>query len=443
MRVLVLDHTAALGGGELALARTLEVIDRSRFEPVVVLFADGPLRGRLEASGVRVVVLTLDPAVAALSRHDLLRPYAAKTAGTALWRHATALRRLLRDLAPDVVMGNSLKAGVIGGPVARTAGVPFVWYLRDRLSPDYLPAPVAVGCRRLLRTVSTHVVANSHATLATAGPLAAGRGSVAYSGLPDEAFAATTTDSTGHNRRLGGPQPPTRPVVALLGRVSPTKGQDVFLRAAAAVRETGVSATYRIIGAPLFGEEEYAAGLPVLAERLGLTDVVELTGWATDPMAALGEVDLLVHASPVPEPFGQVVVQGMAARVPVIATDAGGVPEILAPDGLAIMHGRVRRTPLGQLVPPGDATALAEAMTWALTHPAETSRATEAAWASARERFRLAEAAAIVETAWERAVTDGPRRHTPLPRRRGRQPAATTPAPAATGRRRPAIRAPR
>lgn len=431
-RVLVLDHTAALGGGELALARTLEAIDRRRFDPTVGLFADGPLRGRLESIGVRVVVLPLDPRVAALSRHDLLHPSTATTAGTAVWRHAAALRRMIRDLEPDLVMGNSLKANVIGGPLARAARVPFVWYLRDRLSPDYLPAPVAIGVRRLLRTVSTHVIANSRATLATAGQLPAHRCSAAYSGLPDHAFAGPSRTAVR-----------SQPVVALLGRVSPTKGQDVFLHAAAAVRRAGVSARYRIIGAPLFGEEEYAAGLPVLADRLGLADAVELTGWTEDPMAALRDVDLLVHASPVPEPFGQVVVQGMAARVPVIATDAGGVPEILAPDGLTVVAGRVRRTPLGQLVPPGDATALAEAMTWALTHPVETTRATRAAWASARERFRLADAALTVQAAWEQAVADGPRRRTPRSTRPTPPPAASAPGPAATDRRSPAERAPR
>jgi len=405
-RVLVLDHTAALGGGELALCRTLATLDRSAYAPSVVLFADGPLRPRLEALGVEVAVVPLAPRTARLARTGLAGPAGVHAlADTA--RHAAALRRLVRLRRPDLVVANSLKAGVVGGPVARSAGVPFVWHLRDRLAPDYLPRPVAVTVRHLLRRVSTHVVANSHATLATVGLLPAGRSTVAYSGLLPGDF-----DPRPRPRRPGPP------VVALLGRLSPTKGQHVFLRAAAGVRRCGVEARFRVVGAPLFGEEAYAAGLRPLADRLGIGDDVELVGWADDPLAALAEVDLLVHASPVPEPFGQVVVQAMAARVPVVATDAGGVPEILDPDGAAHREGRVRRSDLGQLVPPGDADALAAAVRWALGHPEESARMADAAWASARERFTTGPATAAVERAWAQALAAGrPPARGPLTRR--------------------------
>ncbi len=418
-RVVVLDHTAELGGAELALARLLEALRGGPFDTGVVLFSDGPLVARMRGLGVPVVVEPLDPAVATLGRHALTRPDSLARGGRAGLGLVRRLGAVLRAQGTDLVVANSLKSAVVGAALARTTGLPFVWHLHDRVSSDYLPAPAATGVRALARHAPHRLVVNSAATLATVAPLPAGRAVLAYPGLPEAAF----DDVRG--------APGEVPVVGMLGRVSPTKGQHLLLEAAAALRRSGVAARYRIVGSALFGEDDYERGLRRRAHDLGLDDVVDFAGWVDDPAAALRSFDVLVHASPVPEPFGQVVVEAMAAGVPVIGTDAGGVTEVLDPAG-GTPPGPVRRTALGQLVRPGDATALEAAIRWTLENPDGARNAAVAARKSARERFTVAETAERVGDAWRQALADppggplrpltGPRpRGTSLPTPRGRR----------------------
>ena len=103
-----------------------------------------------------------------------------------------------------------------------------------------------------------------------------------------------------------------------------------------------------VIGAPMFGEEAYADQLQSTARELGLADRVSFRGFAEDVYAELARLDVLVHASTVPEPLGQVVLEGMAAGLPVVAADAGGPAEIIH-DGVD-----------GLLYPAGDEAELAE-----------------------------------------------------------------------------------
>ena len=95
-----------------------------------------------------------------------------------------------------------------------------------------------------------------------------------------------------------------------------------------------------------------------LAQSLELGDAVEFTGFRSDVPELIANLDILVHASTTGEPFGQVVVQGMAAGKPVVATNGGGVPEIVV-DGLT-----------GLLVPMSDADAMAAAICHLLSKPA-------------------------------------------------------------------------
>jgi len=111
-----------------------------------------------------------------------------------------------------------------------------------------------------------------------------------------------------------------------------------------------------LVGDALFGEEAYAASLRAQAARLGLGDRVHFLGFRSDVPRLMRTVDIVAHTSSAPEPFGRVVVEGMLAQRPVIATGAGGVPEIVSAG-------------TGVLVPPGDATALAAAFTRLLSDP--------------------------------------------------------------------------
>jgi len=375
-RVVVIDHTAELGGAEIALLRLLAALDRTRIEPRVVLFGDGPLVERLRDLDVEVDVLALTADVSGVDRAG---------AGRASWSNLVRagrtlpflvrLVRHLRRLRPDVVVTTSLKADLIGGVAARLARLPLVWHVHDRIAPDYLPGSLV----RLVRAASRlpcRVVVNSRATASTLTVPT----TLVYPGVgPDWVLDAETVAA---RRAIG-----ERPVVGLVGRISPTKGQLEYVRAAALVAETHPGAVFRVVGGALFDAQAYAERV-----RAESPPQVEWTGFVDDPREAVDDLDVLVHASPVPEPFGQVIVEAMVRGVPVVATRAGGAVEIVAPsDGSA----------LGVLVAPGDAEALAEGVVSVLDDPEAAALRARAAHAAAVRRFDAAETAARMSDVWE------------------------------------------
>lgn len=224
------------------------------------------------------------------------------------------LRRRLQELQPNVVHTNSLKAALYGGVAGRLAGILVIWHIRDRIAPDYLPTAAVRMVRLGSRTVPDVVIANSYSTLRA---LRVPRRSVVVTNtvIYDPIGAAAPPDLTR--------EAPFR--VGILGRLAPWEGQDVFLEAFARAFPDDDSETW-IVGAAMFGEDGYAETLHSQARRLGISDRVVFRGFREDVWAELSQIHLLVHCSLIPEPFGQVVVEGMAAGVPVIAADAGGRP---------------------------------------------------------------------------------------------------------------------
>ena len=384
VRVVVLDHTAALGGAEIALARLLDAVPREEFLVTTILFSDGPLVQLLREHGHRVEVLPLDPSIAGLDRGETASGQEAIKAALRSGPFLARLTARIARLRPDVIHTTSLKSDLLGMNVAKLTRTPLVWHIHDRVSSDYLPARTATVFRVLARRVPTEVIANSYATAETLEPIP--HLSVAYPGFtPDQVGLA-----------IGINVLPKPRVVGLLGRISPTKGQLEFVRAAAEVLTTHPGIEFRIIGSAMFGQDDYEQQVRAEIAARGLDDQVRLTGFVEDPLAAIDQLSLLVHASTTPEPFGQVIVEAMIRGVPVIATGAGGAREILDP----MPDGEL----LGLLVPPSDVAALAQAITTVLDHPDDAAERAARAWRSAQERFPISRTVEVVSEVWRRAA---------------------------------------
>jgi len=384
LRVVYLDHCAQLSGAELALLTLLPEL--GEVDAHVILAEEGPLASRLVRRGISVEILAMADAARLVSR-DRVRPGSLplRTVVTTLG-YVFRLANRLRRLQPDVVHANSLKAAVYGGLAARMVGLPFVWQVHDRIAPDYLPRPAVHMLRVMSAVLPDRIVANSRATLATLGR--AGRKGVVI-GCPVRAR------SPGVLRLGAGRDKPLR--VGMIGRLAPWKGQTVFLDAFAKAFPVGPEQAV-LVGGALFGEDEYGTSLIGRAAALGLADRVVFRGFREDVMAELATMDIAVHASIVPEPFGQVVVEAMAAGVPVIAADAGGPAEVITTgvDGL--------------LCPPGDVGALAASMRRLADDPGLRDRLRAAARRRARDF--APETAAREMTAVYRGLRT-PRRATP------------------------------
>nr|WP_247600674.1 glycosyltransferase [Cellulomonas hominis] len=358
-------------------------LDPVRVRTTVVLFADGPLVAALQASGATVHVLPLARTLAGRDRATAGRSAlgAARDAAATV-PFVLRLAAMLRRLRPDVVHSTSLKADLLAVPAATLARCPLVWHVHDRIADDYLPPVLVRLVRALARRGPRHVVVNSMATARTLLPLPRGW-TLAYPGLAPEQILPDPAA-----RRA-----PAVPTVGLLGRVSPTKGQLEFVEAAALLAPRYPHLRFRVVGAALFAEADYARRVADRVAELGLGDRVELAGWSADPVAAIDALSVLVHASPVPEPFGQVVAEGMARGVPVVATAGGGVGEIVAG-----VDGRLRAL----LVPPRDVPALAAAVARVLDEPDEARERAHRAWAEVRARFTAEQTAEAVTCVWER-----------------------------------------
>jgi glycosyltransferase involved in cell wall biosynthesis len=246
--------------------------------------------------------------------------------------YTVRLARRLRELDPDVVHTNSLKSGFYGSIAARLSGRPVIWHLRDRVADDYLPPRAVAVTRFALRHLPDLVLCNSQETLGTAH-VARKAAAVVASPVVHDPYEAV--EAVARQARI--------PVIGMVGRLSPWKGQHVFLRAFAKLTSDHPELTARIVGSTMFGEDAYRDELKSLVTQLGIDDRVTFVGFTDEVERELAGMDILVHASTVPEPFGQVIVEGMAAGLAVIATAAGGPLEIVTPevDGLVVAQGDV------------------------------------------------------------------------------------------------------
>jgi len=433
--ILYLDHTAKMGGGEIALLNLVSALDKERYRVIVVLAADGPLVGRLRAAGIETQVEPLAPAVLE-TRKDSIGPKSLLRIGQA-WAcvgYAFRLARLARRLRADLIHTNSLKSDLYGGLAGRLAGIPVLWHVRDNIDGQYLPSKAAAAFRGLSRIIPKMVVANSESTLRTLRPAQGQLTATVYSGIAASSTGAALDlalipASGGRDMRQqvvhdgydtqafdspqalksqtlkaapitlapGSSSPPAQEsaavqepaVVALVGRIADWKGQHIFIQAAALVRDKFPQARFQIIGAPLFGEHEYEQSLHRMVHDLGLADRVEFLGFREDVPTLLAEVDIVVHASTLGEPFGQVVIEAMAAGKPVVATDGGALPEIVIPGET------------GLLVPMGDASAMAEAIGRLLADPARAAAMGLAGRERVRERFTISLTAGKMERVYD------------------------------------------
>ncbi|MCK0110534.1 glycosyltransferase [Ornithinimicrobium sp. F0845] len=344
--ITFVSHTNKPGGAELALRRYLDATTQS--VRLVTMEHGGVWDG-----------LDIEVSVA----QDLL-----------------ALRSALRG--GEVIVSNSMRAAFLTALVAPPKSR-LVYWVRDGLTTSAM-SPLALHLTKHVtaRRVS-HYIANSAWTAGTVRE--------ALSVAPDRiqvvhSMCGVTEDMLGRTPRKA-PHTPAR--LLFLGRLSPWKAPDIAVRALTHVRRHRIEATLTIAGGTHFGEDRYAQSLYALVEA---EPAATMVGHIKDVPGLLTEHDVLVHCSTAPEPFGQVIVQGLAAGMPVVATGHGGPVEIL------------RGAPTELLYPPGDPAALASALaaalakiptlsSWATSRSAEFTdqralRATDSALRAVGERHR-------------------------------------------------------
>ena len=393
-RVLYIDLAPTPGGSVFSLAYLLRYLDRARVHPMVLLAEGNPavvqfqdmdvpvytmptLQGRGVSFGRRVDAVRQGRVGAWVRRHPRLAAlwHAGGTLGRwqrRFWPEAQRIRAILRRARPDLVHLNAElvinRAGALAAWLNRT---PTVCHVRGWETWD-------VWDRLLSRTVRAFICISE----AVAAPLRAygvrdERIHVVYNGV-EMADIPTQADPALY-AALG--LDPQRPVVGMFGRLTWWKGHTVFLEALARVVRVRPEVQAIVVGGEEVTEQGYRRQLEEMAHRLGLADHVRFLGYRSDALRLYALVDVLVHASVRDEPFGRVIVEGMAASRPVVATRGGGPSEI------------VRDGETGFLVPQRDPDALAQALLRLLNDPGLARRMGAAARADVARRFQARDTA--------------------------------------------------
>ncbi|AYM41007.1 glycosyltransferase family 4 protein [Mycobacteroides chelonae] len=318
IRAVFVAHTAAPSGAELATSRLLSALRNApaefTVEPSVIYTEDGPMVSAMKSQGIRTSLLanTFDSRSVTIDGSGWLRRL---TGAVALVRLGWDLGAVAREHGADVLIAGSTKALIMSAVAAKRARIPLIWHVHDRISAEYFGATLAFLIRMIGMMVSDGYIANSRSTQNSLRPRRR-PGVVAYPGLD---FLRTL--DTEHPPQ----RPPAETVVAVVGRLTRWKGQDVFLRALA---NTSVQPRrVYLVGGTFFGEDSFRTELEDLASELQLP--VTFTGHLDDPSDILATADILVHCSVIAEPFGQVVVEGLRAGCAVIATQPGGPAEAI------------------------------------------------------------------------------------------------------------------
>lgn len=366
MRLLFLNPSGEPGGAEIALLDILASLRQA--EPAwqlrLILGQDGPVAERARQLGVEVDIVAYPPAIARLGDAGAGGPAGRQVgrlglalrviaAAPALAQYRRELRRAILAAGPDVIHSNGFKMHILG-MWARPRRVPIVWYIHD-----------FVAQRPLMRALLRHyagqcraAVANSHSTAADLERVCGARLKVhcVYNGVDLDRFSPV--GSRADLEQIAGlpPAPGGTIRIGLMATLARWKGHAVFLRALAILMArlpASIPVVGYVIGGAIYqtdGSQYTLDELRTLARESGMEQRVGFTGFLAAPETALRALDIVVHASTQPEPFGLAIVEAMACGKPVIASDAGGAAEIVALGEGAIGH------------PPGDADALAAAM---------------------------------------------------------------------------------
>lgn len=395
-RLLIVNHAVEMGGAERALLGFLDRMDRGLFVPALACPHDGPLVEEAAARGIPVHLGYPSPRLLEVRRRSLGRGRLAALAYPCdLARTVLGLSRLIRDGGYDLVLTNSAKADVYGSMAGRLARRPVVWRLHDIASSDAFSRLNLFLFRASASLCADRVLAISEVVRDALAGLGVDEGKirVVHNGI---ALEEERADADRGGVRSAWGIPPDAPLAGMVGRLVDWKGPDRFIAAAAAVAEEVPGSRFMLVGDAIFGERSYVDDLKAMAGKAGLADRVVFTGFREDVADIIASMDLLVHASVLPEPFGLVIIEAMLQGVPVVATRGGGVGEIVE-DGVT-----------GVLVPPGDARAIAAAMAGLLADPARSRRMGEAGRRAVKERFDLAvkvreleaELVAVVKEKW-------------------------------------------
>ena len=345
MRIALVSAADQLGGSEAVLLQLIAEVRRLRpaWELHLVVPGGGPLGERAASLGARRHIVPMPPSIARIGEWSargrilsLVTPVVSALGDLRAYQRRFA--SAVDAIQPEILQTNGFKAHVIAARL-RTRAVR-IWHIHDYVSRRPMT-------RRLLRrygAVPHAIVANSMSVgtdvTSVVGERLRRPVRVIYNGVDVDRFCpdGPVADLDAASGLPPAPEGTVR--VGLVATFARWKGHETFLRALTQV-PSNVPVRGYVIGGPLYdtaGSQWSLDDLRALAREVGAESRVGFTGFQPEPAAFLRALDIVVHASTEPEPFGLVIAEAMATGKSVITSGTGGAGELIEPEATAVVH---------------------------------------------------------------------------------------------------------
>lgn len=324
-RILILSSSPRLTrGGQQSILLLLKSLNRELYDPVLLCMQDGDLPNAARELNIKVIIQDL-PTLRTLNIFKISE-------------HINYLRQKLFEWTIDIVHSEFSRGNFYFGMAIRGTGIPLIWHVRISNTEGFL-------YERFLYVLAERIIAvsKSAARRFLRFPEYTEKVSIAYNAVDPNEFNPEHQDGSfreelaidGHSVLFG-----------IIGEVLPLKGQLDFVEAAVKVCKYYENARFVIIGE---GSKKYVKHINTFIRDNSLTDKIKFVPFRPNISTVFSDLDVVVNASMI-EGFSRTILEAMACAKPVIATRVGGNPEAVQ-DGVT-----------GFLVPPKDASSLAEAM---------------------------------------------------------------------------------
>jgi glycosyltransferase involved in cell wall biosynthesis len=385
MKILYTNASSQLGGAERNLIDVICAVQRQdpTIEIAVLITApDGPLVAELTPLGVKIVILELPRKIAQLGDSGLpiggnkianaLKLVASISLVADFVRYWWQFRRTIVKIAPDTIHSNGFKTHLLVASLGTS--IPIVWHLHD-----FISSRLAIGkLLKLLIGRVTVAIAISQAVATDWQSL--------FSDLNIKLiYNAIDTDKYRPSRADLEPNTDFSQVkIGLVATYALWKGHDIFIQAIGQIARQDPAlksqVKFYIIGGAIYetARSQYSRStLQQLARDLNVADWLTFIDFQSDIVASYNLLDIIVHTSTKPEPFGRTIVEAMACEKAVIVSSAGGAAELFTHQQDAIG------------ITPGDPAMLAAAIGNLIDNPATRIAIGKAGRINAIERFSL------------------------------------------------------
>lgn len=402
-RVLYCESSAdgTVGGSHYCLLYLIEHLDRSRFEPLAVFYEKNAILAKFQT--VTETIIHPQDTPVQWGRDNRIAALAGRAVNFikylgAVGSHVAFLRRHRIDI---VHLNNSITRHQDWMVAAILAKVPCIVHERG-LNDAYVARDRALA-KRLALIIPMSAWIRDH--MVQRG-IPGDNIRVMYDGLDPNLVKVTVPAED--LRKTWNVQADER-VIGIVGNVREWKGQETVVRAMIDVARRFPKVVCFIVGNTTIADQEYLAKLKQIAADAGIERNLRFTGYQQNVPSFMNMMEVVIHASIAPEPFGMVVLEGMAQRKPVIGSRAGGPVEM-------IIEGET-----GFTFPPGDSRTLAARIGDLLEDPARARRMGEAGYERLLREFTIAKYMENIHGTYE-AVLD----RRPVPAELGLPPSAAS-----------------